>query len=467
MSFTVTFYQFTKKANSTARPSGGTSYQCVLKSVSSVLDPTIEIDAGTIYRPAYNYAYIAEYGRYYWVTDWTWINNRIWQASLSVDVLATYRDEIAGSTLYVMRSASEYDGAVVDNLYPITAEVTDATNLVTREKAYGSTYILGVYGSDNSNTGMVTLYALNDAAFQRLKEYLFNDDLQTPSDNPLYKLAQEIGDSLSKSIIDPMQYFCSCMWFPYTIGGTSVGNIKCGYFEIPMTGVTARKLSGFNSSDFSNSGDVNLPKHPLAATKGKYLNQYPYTRYCLFVHPYGAIDLDTSLLADSSYIHYNEWIDLMSGIGILTVYRADGAAIAYRTAQVGVNVPLSQSGADIVSMIQGAGNLAGSAWGISHGYVAFGLADIGSAAASINQNSQSMGGIGGSSGYRLAPFLTAYHYGITGENNPEHGRPLMQLRTLGNMSGYVQVDHGDVPTNGTKLENEQIKNYLETGFYME
>lgn len=461
--FTVTFYKFSKKENSTARPGGGTSFGCVLKSVSSVLSPTIEIDVGTVSRPDYNYAYIPDYGRYYWVRDWTWINNRIWEASLEVDVLATYKDEIGGSTLYVVRSASDYDGAVVDDLYPITAQVTANRNLVTREKAYGSTYILGVYGSDNSNTGMVTLYALNDTAFQRLKEYLFNDDVSA-STNPLGALAQEIGDALSKSIIDPMQYFCSCMWFPYTIGGTAVGTIKCGYFDIPMEGYGARKLAGFNASDFSNTGSVVLPKHPLAASKGIYLNQYPYSRYCLFMHPYGAIELDTSLLAESASVTFDEWIDLMSGIGIMTVYRADGRAIAYRTAQVGVNVPLTQAGTDIITT---AGSIVTAAGAAMAGNYLGAVGAVGSAIRSINQNSMTMGGVGGSSGYRLAPFLTSYHYGITGENNPDHGRPLMQLRTIGNLSGYIEVDHGDVATTGTAVENEQIKSYLESGFYYE
>lgn len=464
--FTVTFYKFSKKENSTAQPGGGTSFGCVLKSVSSVLSPTIELDVGSVSRPDFNYAYIPDYGRYYWVRDWTWINNRIWQASLEVDVLATYKGEIGGSTLYVVRSASDYDGAVVDDLYPITAQVSSAMNLVTREKQYGSTYILGVYGSDNSNTGMVTLYALNDTAFQRLKEYLFNDDVSGTT-NPLGALAQEIGDALSKSIIDPMQYFCSCMWFPYTIGGTAVGTIKCGYFDIPMEGYGARKLAGFNASDFSNTGSVVLPKHPLAASKGIYLNQYPYTRYSLFMHPYGAIDLDTSLLANSASVSFNEWIDLMSGIGILTVYRADGRAIAYRTAQVGVTVPLSAAGMDVVSMSTALANVAGMAYGITHGYLGHALGEIGTAAGAINQTSTSMGGSGGSSGYRLAPFLTSFHYGITGENNPEHGRPLMQLRTIGNLSGFIMCDHGDVATTGTAAENEQIKSFLENGFYYE
>lgn len=461
--FTVTFYKFSKKENSTARPSGGTSFPCVLKTVSSVLSPTIEIDVGTTSRPDFNYAYIPDYGRFYWVREWTWINNRLWEASLDVDVLATYKGEIGQSTLYVVRSASDYDGAVVDDLYPITAEVSKTTSLVSREKPYGSTYILGVYGSDNSNTGMVTLYALDDTAFQRLKEYLFNDDV-SDSTNPLGALAQEIGDALSKSIVDPMQYFCSCMWFPYAIGGTGVGSIKCGYFEVPMSGYGAKKLAGFNASDFANGGSVTLPKHPLAATKGIYLNEYPYSRYCLFMHPYGAIELDTSLLAESASISYDEWIDLMSGIGILTVYRDDGAAIAYRTAQVGVNVPLSQAGTDIITT---AGSIITAAGAVMAGDYLGAVGAVGSAARSINQNSMTLGGIGGSSGYRLAPFLTSFHYGITGENNPEHGRPLMQLRTIGSLAGYVQVDHGDVATTGTASENEQIKSYLESGFYYE
>ena len=69
----VNLYTFSKRENSTKQPtaSTATAFTCVLKDASGVLAPTIKLDP-TIGNPrSYNYAYIADFGRYYYVRDWT------------------------------------------------------------------------------------------------------------------------------------------------------------------------------------------------------------------------------------------------------------------------------------------------------------------------------------------------------------------------------------------------------------
>ena len=73
--FSAVFYTHSKRVNSTLQPSSGTSYSIDLKADSSVLNPTIELDLGQGGNPTeYNYCYIAEFKRYYWVS-WTWSNS--------------------------------------------------------------------------------------------------------------------------------------------------------------------------------------------------------------------------------------------------------------------------------------------------------------------------------------------------------------------------------------------------------
>ena len=57
MSFNARFFTFSKKINSTKRPSGGSSYSIILKAPSGVLDPVIQLDIGQDGNPtAYNWA---------------------------------------------------------------------------------------------------------------------------------------------------------------------------------------------------------------------------------------------------------------------------------------------------------------------------------------------------------------------------------------------------------------------------
>ena len=113
----IIFYYHRKKINSTALPIQGTFKNCSIKDVSSIINPYIEIAENLAAAPPWNYCYIPAYNRYYWIKEWTW-ERGFWSAELSVDVLASYRENILDSTLYVLRSASNYDGNIIDKLYP-------------------------------------------------------------------------------------------------------------------------------------------------------------------------------------------------------------------------------------------------------------------------------------------------------------------------------------------------------------
>ena len=43
----------------------------------------------------------------------------------------------------------------------------------------------------------------------------------------------------------------------------------------------------------------------------------------------------------------------------------------------------------------------------------------------------------------------------------------MSKRNISALPGFLQVEEGDVPINGTAAEAEQIKTFLEGGFYYE
>lgn len=65
-----------------------------LREQSSIIDPEILIAAGNISR--YNYMYIAEFKRFYYINDLTSVRNGLWRVKGHVDVLNTYRSEIKG-----------------------------------------------------------------------------------------------------------------------------------------------------------------------------------------------------------------------------------------------------------------------------------------------------------------------------------------------------------------------------------
>ena len=119
--FNIVLYNFNKRPNSLKKPTAqthGQTIQCVMKSVSSVITPIIEISDPKLTNsiPLYNYAYIAAFNRYYFIED-VRFDIGVWTLWLRCDVLATYQDDILNSRQYVLRSASSYNPDLIDTLY--------------------------------------------------------------------------------------------------------------------------------------------------------------------------------------------------------------------------------------------------------------------------------------------------------------------------------------------------------------
>lgn len=66
-----------------------------LRNQTSVLNPSIRIESADNIS-TYNYAYISEFSRYYYITDIVSVRTNCWVISLRCDVLMSYKDEIQG-----------------------------------------------------------------------------------------------------------------------------------------------------------------------------------------------------------------------------------------------------------------------------------------------------------------------------------------------------------------------------------
>ena len=114
----------------------------VLREASSLIHPSITFTSDTI--PTFNYVYIPIFNRYYYVTDITSIKNKLWQMSLTVDVLMTYKEALLACTGYIDRNENEYNGLIPDGMISLQKGEVIETNFVTNEVFIESegTYIL-------------------------------------------------------------------------------------------------------------------------------------------------------------------------------------------------------------------------------------------------------------------------------------------------------------------------------------
>ena len=275
MAIDVNFYTFDKKPNSTKRPTGtGTTYKCNLIEPTSFTAPDIALVVPA--KPtAYNYAYIPEFSRYYFIQDWEY-GAGLWRATLSVDVLASYRDYIGSQKQYILRSAARSDGNIVDTMYPTKNDVlivgTPGSDMESGESnpfKYSLTdglYVVGIINGDSSAVGCVSYYSFTNAQFRAFCAKLMG------TTDWMYNGIEEISLELTKVLFNPFQYVSSCMWFPIVgIGGTA-SNVKYGWWDL---GVSGSKIDGSLSG---GSMLFDVPNHPQVG-RGAYLNGAPFTRH--------------------------------------------------------------------------------------------------------------------------------------------------------------------------------------------
>lgn len=78
-----------------------------LKEETSVVSPVIIFEHNN---PSnFNYAYIPDFNRYYFISNFTVIRTGLWSMSMRVDVLESFKDEI--KTIPAIVSSSEVNGA--------------------------------------------------------------------------------------------------------------------------------------------------------------------------------------------------------------------------------------------------------------------------------------------------------------------------------------------------------------------
>ena len=492
MAITVNLYSFTKRENSTKQPTGsGTSYSCTMIDNTSLMNPTfkLSIAANPI---GMNYAYVADFNRYYFITDISTYQN-FWYISCTCDVLASFKTEIGTGSHYILRSASSYDGDISDYVYPAKTEVSgyiDYPDSTDPLWYYGNLcYIVGIVGYTDTAVnqfGSLIYYIMSPLALRIFLDYIMNN-VASGTDPWSQILTTEYSEGVQKALINPIQYIKSCIRMPFDaseISGSAVNKIQFGYYHFDIgTGYGVKRVdSSLNVVKTKDFAYITLREHPQAATRGAYLNCQPFTRYTLHYGPWGDIELDPMLLKGNNKIVLETLYDLVSGTGRLIVYgNVNVAKILYNgTAKIGVDVNLSQVYKDALGYEAATTNGIFSA--ISAG-ISLGQGNLNALPQGLNMataavqdmtrlNYPTVSGIGDSGCY--LPFydtknlylLSRFNL-IVDENLAEIGRPLCQTKVINTLSGYILCQLADCQISGTQEEAQKINNYMNTGFFYE
>lgn len=480
MSVSVEFSGWLKKINSTKKPNHTTDVfmteNCVLKTPTDVVRPTLRLKiAQSMGSPDWlNYCYIDAFTRYYWVRAWRNITNDQWECDLEEDFLASWKSAIGDETKYILRSASNYDGTIIDNFYP--AKSTHYQNEVTTSQLFdisSCTYIIGLIGSGTTSgaMGAVQYYAMSSAQLVSLFNSVFGSNAW------LNISTSEMSNEMQKAFINPFQYVASAMLVPFNAtalaSATYVTTVELGWWTL---NTSAYRLP-FAPKYTASTGLFNIPKHPQAATRGAYLNSEPYSTYILYVPGCGYQKIDAGALQGADKVAVSATVDLISGQEKVEIDPYDSGTSSYLRSltplygSAGVPVELAQIGK---GPIEGIGHtlaeIASAALQGFGGPISNALSGIVSAAGASTQTVQSKGANGGLIDFLYPDYyvrLSNWNYLVADSDLAEIGAPLCQSKKISTLSGYVLCEDGEMECNGLLEEKEMLRKYLTTGFYYE
>lgn len=308
--------------------------------------------------PTYNYAYIEEFNRYYFITD-TIFNLGVWTLPLAVDLLASFKTDILNSRQYVIRSSSKSNPFIIDTAYRTyrdgderlfwkSPQITSVTrwNKVTErwvavdpfnQNLEDGHFVVGVVGS--SETG-VTYYVMGVTEF---RDFLNQAFTTVPAN------MTDIEPGTASVLFNAVQYITSCRWYPHGIlpnntGSAHIRIIYVGPLKVDLGYADADCYALNKSAVEEFQCTVNLPVHPQVNANMEYLNLSPYTELGLYMQPFGILPIDTTKVFGSDRLNIHWYVDYCAGCANLEVRNnsdAEHGIIVASSAEYGVPLPIS------------------------------------------------------------------------------------------------------------------------------
>lgn len=465
------YYSFSKRHNSTAQPTGGTLIDVQLKGGCDILAPVFILNYSGI--PTFNY--MSFEGRYYFVTGIKSVRQDLFEVSCEVDVLATWKAAITGSSQYVLYYTHANTEISDKRLSTKTTQTTDSDSGSFDEFGKGTCYVLSVVGQDTVGQFAIDLNDLAGIVNQNFLDTLENqiDATPLPASDSLVDFAEYITDLLKNEalsftyvgkIADCIRN-CYALPIRYSAWGGSSETI---YIGRASSGKSGYKL-GNNERILTDSATVPIP---WQATDWR--RNAPYHEIYLYIPCIGLTTISPSDVIGETTLHIDLTLDKLSGDVIINVGTASKVLAQYTT-NVAVNYPVGFSNVDPAGAITSVAGAVGALSGAVNPAIGAAIAGLGLTNI-IQPQPESIGSNGGGAflglvgytGYKVYCF-TIFHDTTVAPSSISaiKGTPYNGVLALSGVTGYVQCMDASVSGSMTDTERENINNLLNGGVYIE
>lgn len=454
---------FSKRKNSTKQPTGGTQIDVVWKEDTSIDAPSVILKGNAV---NIDYAYIADWGKYYHVNAPIILTNGLTQYDLEEDVLATHKTEIGSTKAMILRTSTGYNVWIPDDEVYVSTQKTLVRTVddVSVGFANGTgCYMISVINEEGCATGFAAQYYDNSTGIRALANQLMN--------STFIQDVMQYSSNVSAGIV-------SLKWMPFDYSAiVSSGFVTLENYKISnlvFTGASGYRITG-NSYFLDGATTITIPWR----TDKDYREACPFTVAKLLIPMYGLIDINTSDLvgATSLYIQYR--VDRSTG-DVVVILNRDSAGEVLQTIQfnVAVEVPVATLTRNIGGAMSAISGGINNAIGIAAGNYVGGVTGLIANAASfaLSANGRSVSAKGALQGKAATAYgdkfqLLLYVPHTLDPTNSDYiavkGRPLQAVGQISNHPGYVLCENASVDIAGDAWEKEQINSFLNSGFYYE
>lgn len=459
----ATFYNFDKRKNSTARPAAtsGTDITVELKEGADLDAPVFLMQTNVL-----GYTYMKWNDHYYFITGRKYLYNNYYEISCEIDVLGSYRGSIKASTQYVLRTSAAYNDDIFDNFYPlkvnpdVTITEADMGFVFSGLDGNGPTYLVTVKGGNGSE-----VYAMSGYLYQQLAAFLYGKtqsslwgDMTVPID-------------FLKTFVDPFSYVTDVRVIPIkysSVSGTAVPSVTLGYWEFADPEIGSKRVSNTVYTSGIITGDI----APEPTGRKAFLASNKARGIEMFIPGCGMQSFDADKCKGATNFHVNYSIDKK---GVIAYYVYINDEVHYCSADISLPIAVYSNISNIGGAISGITRLAG---GVAAGFVAGNVpgaviggitgAVSGVASASPLFSQQTLGCDGSWAALASQPKakVMVTQYDIPDQAPQIYGYPYCATMTLSS-NGYYLIKDPQVAFGDDTYIKDAIKNFMESGFYIE
>ena len=480
----ITLYSdFSKRRNSTKNP---TSPGAI--SVSVTKDVTLKGRCDYL-RPSFfladvtGFVYLKAWNNYYYIRNVAYDIEGHQYIDCEIDVLGTWRDVIMATRAFVKYSTSDFNVYIKDERVVPTAEMSsfsislDMTDLIETDEFddFADQFLLTCYTQTGLKSYLMDLYQVRAIITQLVMN---SKDL--------------FGGGVDQYFSDARDAIVSLRVVPFKASALAKGAIENVFLGTFDTQVRATPLESYCL--IVHDG---LPVGSIKPTDFRI--QEPYTYCKLYLPLVGLVDFSLEEMQNHNTISYTLIANIVTGKVTYIIYTGSGNVtddkakiLGIYDAECGFEIPVAtgmlenpvgfvtssvKGGLSLASLGIGATAAAASGGALAGVAVAGGLGsyllnEMNAFIAANKQNISITGGFAGNFGWGNCRKFKLEVFQPVVSDDPDdlaelYGRPLLQVRTIGDLSGYVETKGFDIDISALEDVKDMINKAMDSGVYLE